>query len=217
MGKVLPGALVFHIIPALWQGCGVGVAASSWQTFHNLLGNESESRHGLAQCLCCPAPAKAWYCSFLHILHLVIHTCLHISFSLGFGRSIVSQLSSFLSSLLHRCFFCSPAPTLGPTVLLFSSTTVTITALPFAKPLKLVVHLSVRFCSAWTGCVLIGLLLFFNFFKNWAFLLLTLLLHPSPTPIHTEKNCLISLFCVLTIATTLVSTNPILLPYLEYT
>lgn len=80
MDKVFPGDVVFHIVPALWQGYGVGVAASILQTLYILLGNESESRHGLAQCLCCPVPAKAWNCSSLHIFHFVIHTQLHISF-----------------------------------------------------------------------------------------------------------------------------------------
>lgn len=114
MGEVFSGALVFHIIPALWQGCTVGVAASILQTLHILLGNESESRCGLAQCLCCPVPVKAWNCSSLLILHLVIHTCLHISFFLGFGRSVISQFSWYLSSLLHHCCFWCPASTSVP-------------------------------------------------------------------------------------------------------
>lgn len=95
MGKFFPGVLVFHIILALWQGCGVGVAASTLQTLCILLGIESESKQGLAQGLCCPVPGKAWNCSSLHIFPLVIHTHLHI-FSLGFGRSIIFQFSWFL-------------------------------------------------------------------------------------------------------------------------
>lgn len=122
---------------------------------------KAESRLGIAWCICCPVSAKAWNCSSLHALHRVIHTCLHISFSPAFGRSIVSQLNWFLSSLFHHCCFCSPAPTLCPTFLLFSSTIVTVVTLPFTKPLKLV-HLSVRFCSAWTGCVSIGLFPFLD-------------------------------------------------------
>lgn len=67
------------------------------------------------------------------------------------GSSLACFISA-ASALLHQP--CVPHSC-------FSQAPLLVVTLPFTKPLKLV-HLSVRFCSAWTGCVSIGLFPFLD-------------------------------------------------------
>lgn len=168
MDELFPSVLVLHGVSALWQGRGVQLAASILQTLCILLGNVSESKHGLSLCLCCPGAQKLGIatpcvCSILSSTLVLTSRCTWAltgpSSLSSAGSSLVRSITASSPLLLqcqvpHSCF--SQA-----------STVFTIITLPFTKPLKL--HLSLSFCSAGTSCVLIVLLPFFTSSTNEAF------------------------------------------------